>query len=169
MYIPNTKTKRSNDNKYGYGNNRTNHDDFSESNRSQHSEKTSPDLTEKNLPENYVDKAEEIMKDVSNQKEKLTTSKIRNILSMISDIYNVEINRTETTLLPESQNRIQMIRVRLAYECGREKSVKIFVEKAHLLNYIKGIHDSRNKFIRFARYMEALVAYHRYFSDNKLQ
>lgn len=166
MYTPNTKTKRSNDNKYGYNDNRTNHDNFLGSNRSQRPEKPSPDLSEKNLPENYVDEAEGIMQKVCKQNEKLTTSKIRNILSMISDIYNIEINRTETTLLPENQNRIQMIRVRLAYECGREKAVKIFVERAHLLNYIKSIHDSRNEFIRFARYMEALVAYHRYFDDN---
>ena len=122
-----------------------------------------PDLSERKLPENYVDQAERTMKNIFNQKVKLTTSKIRNILSMISDIYNIEINRTETVLLPDSQNRIQMIRVRLAYECGREEAVKRFVEKAYLLNYIKGIHDSRDEFIRFARYMEALVAYHRFF------
>ena len=122
-----------------------------------------PDLSEKKLPENYIDLAEKTMENIFQQRVKLTTSKIRNILSMISDIYNVEINRTEMTLAPENQNRIQMIRVRLAYECGREETVKTFVEKAHLLNYIKGIHDSRNEFIRFARYMEALVAYHRFF------
>ena len=122
-----------------------------------------PDLSEKKLPENYVDQAEKTMQDIFSQKVRLTTSKIRNILSMISDIYNTEINRTETVLLPENQNRIQMIRVRLAYECGREEAVKRFVEKAYLLNYIKGIHDSREEFIRFARYMEALVAYHRFF------
>lgn len=166
MYIPNTKTKRSNDNKYGYGNNRTNHDNFLGSNRSQRSEKPSPDLSEKNLPENYVDEAERIMQKVCKQNEKLTTSKIRNILSMISDIYNIEINRTETTLLPENQNRIQMVRVRLAYECGREDAVKKFVYETDLLSYIKGIHDSRNEFIRFARYMEALVAYHRFYGGD---
>ena len=156
MYTPNTKTKRSNDNKYGYSDNRTNY----------YNDKKIDIPVEKNLPENYVDEAEVIMHKLSKEKDKLTTSKIRNILSMISDIYNIEINRTETTLLPENQNRIQMIRVRLAYECGREKAVKIFVERAHLLNYIKKIHDSRNEFIRFARYMEALVAYHRYFGGD---
>ena len=85
---------------------------------------------------------------------------------MISDIYNIEINRTETTLLPENQNRIQMVRVRLAYECGREDAVKKFVYETDLLSYIKGIHDSRNEFIRFARYMEALVAYHRFYGGD---
>ena len=29
--------------------------------------------------------------------------------------------------------------------------------------FIKGIGNSRAEFIRFARYMEALVAYHRFF------
>ena len=125
-----------------------------------------PDLSERKLPENYVDQAEKKMKELFDQKVKLTTSKIRNILSMISDIYNVEINRTETTLLPENQNRIQMVRVRLAYECGREDAVKKFVYETDLLSYIKGIHDSRNEFIRFARYMEALVAYHRFYGGD---
>lgn len=126
-----------------------------------------PDLSEKKLPENYVDEAEKIMEALSKEKGKLTTSKIRNILSMISDIYNEEIHRTEDTLLEENQNRIQMVRVRLAYECGREDAVKKFVANAHLLNYIKGIHNSRAEFIRFARYMEALVAYHRFFDGKE--
>ena len=125
------------------------------------------DLSEKKLPENYVDEAEKIMEALSKEKGKLTTSKIRNILSMISDIYNEEIHRTEDTLLEENQNRIQMIRVRLAYECGREDTVKKFVANAHLLNYIKGIHNSRAEFIRFAWYMEALVAYHRFFDGKE--
>ena len=37
-----------------------------------------------------------------------------------------------------------------------------FVEKAKLLEYIKGISSSRAEMIRFAHYMEALVAYHRF-------
>ena len=55
------------------------------------------------------------------------------------------------------------MRVRILYDAGREKdAVKSFVEAAHLLQYIKGIGTNREKFINFANYMEALVAYHRY-------
>ena len=39
---------------------------------------------------------------------------------------------------------------------------KTYVEQAKLLEYLKGVGDSREEMIRFAHYMEALVAYHRY-------
>ena len=46
------------------------------------------------------------------------------------------------------------------FECGREYVVKQFVDRraTDLLN----IGDSRENFKKFARYMEALVAYHRF-------
>lgn len=119
--------------------------------------------TPRDLPENYIDEAEKIMGDLSRRGVKLTTSKIRNILSRVSDIYNVEVERTAETLLPESVSSLQMTRVRIAYECGRENTVKDFVEESQLLRYIKGVENSRTKFLHFARYMEALVAYHRFY------
>lgn len=115
------------------------------------------------LPVDYIDQAEHIMGSLARKGVKLTTSKIRNILSRISDIYNVEVERTAETLLPESVSSLQMARVRIAYECGRENTVKDFVEESQLLRYIKAIGNSRTKFLHFARYMEALVAYHRFY------
>ena len=50
----------------------------------------------------------------------------------------------------------------MVYDAGRERDVKDFVEQAKLLEYLKGVGDSREEMIRFAHYMEALVAYHRY-------
>lgn len=121
------------------------------------------DTTALELPPDYVDEAERVMERLAKRNVKLTTSKIRNILSRISDIYNVELERTQETLLPESESSLQMTRVRIAYECGREKTVKEFVDESRLLRYIKAVGNSRSKFIHFARYMEALVAYHRFF------
>ena len=40
--------------------------------------------------------------------------------------------------------------------------MKDFVEQAKLLEYLKGVGDSREAMIQFAHYVEALVAYHRY-------
>ena len=40
--------------------------------------------------------------------------------------------------------------------------MKDFITEAKLLAYIKDIGNEREKLIRFAHYMEALVAYHRY-------
>lgn len=116
------------------------------------------------LPENYVDKAEEVMRSlVVDNQNKLTTSKIRNLLSLVTAIYNEENLRNSPELLPKSRNALTMMRIRVVYEAGREKdTVGSFVEKAKLLEYLKGIGNDREKLIAFAHYMEALVAYHRY-------
>ena len=58
--------------------------------------------------------------------------------------------------------KLMRLRVRMVYDAGRERDVKDFVEQAKLLEYLKGVGDSREEMIRFAHYMEALVAYHRY-------
>lgn len=124
---------------------------------------TAVNTTPLELPEDYVDQAERVMRQLVDSRVQLTTSKLRNILSRISDIYNAEVDRTDDKLLPESESSLQMVRIRIAYECGRENAVKQFVEEAKLLRYIKTVKNSRVKFIHFARYMEALVAYHRFF------
>lgn len=95
--------------------------------------------------------------------QNFTTSKIRNILAMVSEIYNDVISEHEEALSLELQSRIEYLKVRLVYECGREpRIVKPFVSKAGLLELLNNIGDNREKFINFARYMEALVAYHRF-------
>ena len=119
------------------------------------------------IPEEYVDAAEQVMKSYrenSTKKDQITTSKIRSLLSLISEIYDVERLRKEESLLPESVTKLRMMRVRILYDSGRD-SVKVgeFVKKAKLLEYLKGIGSDRKACIQFAHYMEALVAYHRYY------
>ncbi len=53
-----------------------------------------PEIRPETLPKDYVDQAEKIMGEISQQREKITTSKIRNLLSLVSDIYNIEKLRT---------------------------------------------------------------------------
>ena len=119
------------------------------------------------VPADYVDRAEEIMKELKDSRPAITTSKIRNLLSLVSDIYNVEKLRTEKELTEESASKVGMMRVRTAYEAGRDPATKTFVEKAKLLQYLKGIGTNREDLIRFAHYMEALVAYHRYYGGRE--
>ncbi len=117
------------------------------------------------LPEEYVEAAEKVMQ---NGNFKISTSKIRGFLSIANDIYNVESRRKEETLAKESLDKLNMLRVRILYEAGRDKNnVKPFVEESRIINYLKSIGDSRQKFIRFCRYLEALVAYHRFFSESE--
>lgn len=126
-----------------------------------------PKIEAKPLPEDYVDKADEVMQKLAGERFKITTSKIRNLHSLVSDIYNVENLRDESELLPESVTALTMMRIRVVYEAGREQSVKDFVREAKLLEYMKDVKNDRKKLIDFAHYMEALVAYHRFYIGGK--
>ena len=116
----------------------------------------------KPLPQDYVDEAERVMRELFRNNTRITTSKLRGILALITDIYNEENLRTEKTISVGSQAKLLRLRVRIVYDAGREPTVKSFVEKAQLLEYIKGVGNDRESLIRLSHYMEALVAYHRY-------
>jgi CRISPR-associated protein Csm2 len=129
-------------------------------------------IQKKSLPDDFVDEAERVMKNPQLGKvdrfdpEKrifdITTSKIRDFLSLVSDIYNTENTRTDKRLDEKSMKKIQMMRIRVLYDAGREESVMKFIKVSNILSYIQDIGDSRQKFIDFAHYVEALVAYHRF-------
>lgn len=115
--------------------------------------------------ENYVDQAEQVIKNLMTDRKgniTLTTSKFRNILAMVSEIYNEVVHESGEVLSSESQERIQYLRLRIVYESGRETSVKDFVQKAKILEELKKVKDSKSQFLLFCRYMEALVAYRKF-------
>ena len=93
----------------------------------------------------------------------VTTSKIRNLLAMTSDIYNEIMNQNQKELSEEICAKIEYLRVRFIYESGRETKVKDLVMEADILDILKNIGKDRDKFILFNRYMEALVAFHKYY------
>ncbi len=121
-----------------------------------------PEIKPLPVPDNYVDEAEQVMREYRQGGGRITTTKLRSFLTLIDDIYNVENLRTDEKLLPESQLKIMRLRVRMVYDAGRDAEVKTFVERAKLLSYLKGIGSNRESMIKLAHYMEALVAYHRY-------
>lgn len=121
------------------------------------------------VPDNdYVSIAENVILNLKDDINKykpfgeLTTSKIRKILSLVSDISNDAIT-ADKVLPPQLVNKIRHLKVRIAYEAGRERDVKKFVDKAKLLDGIDYIGSSKESFIRFSQYLEALVAYHRFY------
>ena len=94
----------------------------------------------------------------------LTTSKIRNLLSLVNRIYNKIFLLGDP--LPESAvGEIRYLKVRLVYESGREPKVRDYCEKSGLIDAIDFIGTSKKRFLRYAKYMEALVAYHRFYTD----
>lgn len=161
----------------GYNNNRSGYSNSYNGNRSSSGsynsrssygqQKEPPEITPKKVPEDYVDEAERIMRSLMSGGKTVTTSKIRNLLSLVTDIFNTENIRTDEKLLPESIVKLNLMRVRVAYECGRDDTVKSFVAQTNLLEYLKGISTDRADLIRFAHYMEALVAFHRYFGGKE--
>lgn len=115
----------------------------------------------------YVDKAESVIKKLDSENRLLTTSKIRNLLSMISSLYDEVRRSTSEKLSAEAMSQIQYIRLHFAYEAGRDPKVKEFVNEADILAHIKDIGDNKGQFMVFCRYMEALVAYHRYYGGKE--
>ena len=116
----------------------------------------------------YVEDAEKVFKDwYSTRDKKITTAKIRGLLSGMSDIYN-DVVRVEGEELPHDiVDRIQYLKVQFVYEYGRDDkkdgSVRRFINESKILNKIDQIGTSKKKFIEMERYMEALVAYHRFY------
>ena len=115
--------------------------------------------------ENYVSQAEAVIKRliVENGKNKiLTTSKIRKLLAMISEMYTKAKRLKSNTLNSDLLTKIQYFKMHTVYEAGRESSVKKFVEEAQITNQIDKIKTDREKLILFCHYMEALVAYRKF-------
>ena len=101
-------------------------------------------VTARPLPANYVDEAERVIRSLYDERNKISTNKIRNLLSLVSEIYNRENLRTADTISEESASGLIALRIRMVYEAGRDDAVKLFLERAQLLEYIKGLGDSRS-------------------------
>lgn len=144
-----------------------------------------PNNNENKIPvltrQNYVSLAEEAIKSMGHTKQKdefgydkynfdgFTTTKLRNILSLVVDIYH-DVTRKEE-LTQEEENKLHYLKMRCVYEAGREKQVKKFMEKSHVIEYIEKIleekEEEKEKFITFFHYMESLVAYRKFYAQDK--
>mgnify|MGYP005873435983 CR=1 FL=1 len=96
---------------------------------------------------NYADEAEKVILQLKNKTNPktgksvpmVTTSKIRSILAMTSDIYNEVIMLQDDKLSDDLAGRIEYLRIRVVYEAGREQSVKDFIMQAKILDILKEI------------------------------
>lgn len=119
---------------------------------------------------NYVELAEQAIKTLSSKKglkgrqvPMVTTSKIRNLLSMVSDTYNEVLNLKGDRLTDALVGQINYMKIRFYYEAGREAKVKELLETAKVFTIIDQIGTSRENYILFSRYMEALVAFRKFY------
>ena len=128
---------------------------------------------------NYADEAEKVILQLKNKTNPktgksvpmVTTSKIRSILAMTSDIYNEVIMQQNDKLSDDLAGRIEYLRIRVVYEVGRDedsdKPVKSFVMQSKILERLKEIKGSRKNYILFNRYMESLVAFHKFYGGKE--
>ena len=133
--------------------------------------------------DNYVDRADKVMRALSEEAQKsygskmVTTSQIRKFLTAVNRV-NGKIDQfkngnksSASGRIPEDiQMDIKFVKVKLAYQIGRADSgrnranpVKEFADKSGLIGEIDKIGDSLERYENFARYVEALVAFHKFY------
>ena len=123
----------------------------------------------------YVSDAEKWIRELEKEEQLISTSKVRNFLSMVSTIYDRELRSGKATLSDDSISALSLMRIRLAYECGRDDKTMVFVEKTKLINYLKGITDgiepssaeAKKRFMAYAHYVEAIIAFHRFYGGKE--
>ena len=92
----------------------------------------------------------------------ITTSQIRKFLSAVNSLEN-KVLSCDKELSSELANEIKYLKVKLAYQVGRENGntglKNLYNELEPLINQIGA---SKDNFKKFARYVEAIVAYHKF-------
>lgn len=97
----------------------------------------------------------------------VTTSQIRKFLTAVNvvrnkvDLYKAK-NKGAEALSEELTAEIKFLKVNLLYQAGRTDAVKQFMTVSKLDIIIDGIGDSLARFVKFTKYVEALVAYHKF-------
>lgn len=117
----------------------------------------------------YVERAEKVIKRLRQGGNMITTTQIRNLLAMTADIYN-EVCIGSDDLNEDVRGRINYLKIRFIYEVGRDSSgqknmesnMKRFVDEAKIIECIDEIKGKKKNYILFSKYMEALVAYHKF-------
>ena len=114
----------------------------------------------------YVNEAEAVIQEMKQtnfreSRDTLTMSQLRNLASLTSNIYD-EVQNNDVA---QVSDKLAYLRVQFVYQSGRNAAVKKLVELADILNILKTMQAKNDRaiIIRFCRYMEALVAYFKYY------
>ena len=101
----------------------------------------------------------------------LKTSQLRRFLSAVNAVTNrimvYHARHLDERQLPlELASEVKYLKVKFAYQAGRMREVQKFGEAARIKEHIDEIGDSFERYQGFARYMEALVAYHKFYGGH---
>lgn len=124
----------------------------------------------KNISDLNADLANEFVKSklfcfdnrANKEKALITTSQIRKFLSAVNSLEN-KISLCGNELNQEIANEIKYLKVKLAYQVGRDnnnKGLKALYNEIEPL--ISQIGTSKDNYTKVARYIEAIVAYHKF-------
>ena len=104
------------------------------------------------------------LKDQNHGKIYLKTNQIRKFLTAVNAITNkVNVYKAKHLDATELPGEIQFLKVKVAYQAGRERSVKDFMKQSNMKQHIEAVGTSIAKYEAFAHYIEALVAYHKFY------
>lgn len=118
--------------------------------------------------DNYVDKADEKIKRLGRVANGIgrfdfRTTQIRKFLSITATIFDMAKTEEGDILSTKLREKLNYLKVQIIYQAGREiTKVKPFIDQSQILEIIKEI-KTRKDLLLFCKYMEALVAYHRYY------
>ena len=93
----------------------------------------------------------------------LSMSKLRSIYGLITNVYT-RVNTADD--FEECRSDLQYIKVKMAYESGREGAVKEFVSRTGLMAALDQI-ATYDQFILYCRYAESLVAYFKFYGGKE--
>lgn len=106
------------------------------------------------------------------EKPKITTTQLRKFLTAVNALTNkITAFRTKKTdgetLPPELAAEVKYLKVKIAYQAGRDPKVKEFMERSRMVERVDRIGDSLEEYQKYARFMEALVAYHKFYGGGE--
>lgn len=98
----------------------------------------------------------------------LKSSQLRRFFSAVNAVTNrimvYHARHLDERQLPlELASEVKYLKVKFAYQAGRMCEVQKFGKAARIKEHIDEIGDSFERYQGFARYMEALVAYHKFY------
>ena len=103
----------------------------------------------------------------------LTTNQIRKFLTAVNTLTNkitlYRHQQEQTRELSEDlAKEVRFLKVKLAYQVARgNKGVKRFAEDTQLKEYIDMVGTDLKEYMAFAQFIEALVAYHKFYGEKE--
>lgn len=134
--------------------------------------------TYQRIKEDYTVNAEEVIKNISRNRNTIKTNQIRNIYALILPFFD-KLNYGDAIDVESAKRALRKVKIKIAYQIGRDEpdkkgnyrlGIKPFNDYSNILDLIDVVINSEdfiNDLKLYCDYFEALVAYHRYYLGDK--